>query len=350
MPTVNYFKTSLAIISTVLYKLPGCHSYTRITQRSTPRTFAAFNDVPLTGGYVVMPFEPTSSAPIVLIEPTYVEHLPLHLPTTSGACQLSAIGELAERSFYADAFAKVKAKLTNGALQKIVLSRRLHVEVSHPCDEETLFLRACHNRPDSYVALWSTPQTGAWLVATPEPLLRKSHSAFSTVALAGTQPAEAVTQWSEKNQKEQAIVAQFVEQAIRQETADVHRSECHTLCYGNLHHLCTDFTFTLRSEESMRRLLQGLHPTPAVCGWPQGKALHAIIEAEQTSRMYYAGFSGPLCMAGETHLFVSLRCMQLRGSCATLYAGGGIMPESTEQEEWDETCRKLETMLEVLRG
>lgn len=297
-----------------------------------------------------MPFLPSSSAPIVLVEPEEKYRCPLHPPKLSKPCSLSIVESLSERAAYAAAFSKAKAHLTDGRLKKVVLSRRLHVECAGMSDNETLFLRACHNRPNSFVVLWSTPQTGTWLIATPEPLLRKNGDTFATVALAGTQLVDSTANWNEKNKREQEVVAQFVEQVVSKESTSVQRSECHTLRYGNLQHLCTDFSFTLRSEKNVCHLLQGLHPTPAVCGLPQSEALHTIIQSECAPRKYYAGFSGPFLLEGETQLFVSLRCMQISVAQATLYAGGGIMPESVEQEEWEETCRKLETMLEVLRG
>lgn len=240
-------------------------------------------------------------------------------------------------------------------LQKVVLSRRLQVKSQQPWNAEELFMQACHNRTNSFIALWTTPQTGTWLVATPEPLLQKQGDNYSTVALAGTLPYDATNnkepQWDNKNRQEQALVAHFIESQIRPICQSLSHSACHTLHSGNIQHLCTDFAFKLSNSCNERLLLQHLHPTPAVCGLPQADALRAIIESEATPRQYYAGFSGPFHLGtDETQLFVSLRCMQLQYAHATLYAGGGIMPESKEQAEWDETCRKLQTMLDVLRG
>ena len=94
----------------------------------------------------------------------------------------------------------------------------------------------------------------------------------------------------------------------------------------------------------MTRTLSLLHPTPAVCGLPRDNALATIRLAEPDARSFYAGFSGPLFLHGETRLYVSLRCMELIGDRASLYAGGGIMPESTVETEWEETRRKMATM------
>jgi isochorismate synthase len=56
---------------------------------------------------------------------------------------------------------------------------------------------------------------------------------------------------------------------------------------------------------------------------------------------------GPLQLPA-THLYVSLRCMQLLADGYWLYAGGGLLPDSTEEQEWQETEAKMETMRSLL--
>ena len=52
----------------------------------------------------------------------------------------------------------------------------------------------------------------------------------------------------------------------------------------------------------------------------------------------------------HTHLFVTLRCMQIfRGFCR-LYAGGGLMPDSVEEQEWQETENKMACMRQAIRN
>ena len=55
---------------------------------------------------------------------------------------------------------------------------------------------------------------------------------------------------------------------------------------------------------------------------------------------------GPLGI--ETHLYVSLRCMNIEGSHYHLYAGGGLLKDSILEQEWQETEAKLETMRSLL--
>jgi isochorismate synthase len=95
-------------------------------------------------------------------------------------------------------------------------------------------------------------------------------------------------------------------------------------------------------------LLQALHPTPAVCGLPKQETFRFITAHEHVSRQYYSGFMGPLGIAHSTHLYVSLRCMQIHGNEHHLYAGGGLLKDSVEQQEWLETEAKMQTMKKIL--
>jgi len=97
-------------------------------------------------------------------------------------------------------------------------------------------------------------------------------------------------------------------------------------------------------------LLQELHPTPAVCGLPKREAFGFIVRHEHTPRQYYSGFMGPLEMNAGTHLYVSLRCMQMTETKYRLYAGGGLLKESRMESEWQETEAKMQPMRQLLNS
>ena len=74
-----------------------------------------------------------------------------------------------------------------------------------------------------------------------------------------------------------------------------------------------------------------------------------ILQHEHHSRKYYSGFVGPISPQGKTHLFVSLRCMNiLQDGICELYAGGGLLKESEMEKEWKETEAKMQTIKRVL--
>jgi len=50
----------------------------------------------------------------------------------------------------------------------------------------------------------------------------------------------------------------------------------------------------------------------------------------------------------STHLYVSLRCMQITDNAYRLYAGGGLLKDSLLEQEWQETEAKMQTMRGLL--
>ena len=110
----------------------------------------------------------------------------------------------------------------------------------------------------------------------------------------------------------------------------------------------SDFTFTLSDNRHLGDLIACLHPTPTVCGLPKREAFQFIIHNEHRPRRYYSGFMGWLNPAGDTHLYVSLRCMNIADGSCRLYAGGGLLRDSVMEQEWQETEAKLETMRRLI--
>ena len=333
-----------------LFKCPHESIFRRIEQFSKPKTYHKLEDIPTTGGYLIAPFVCSEDCPILFIEPdaTSVSEV----KPTAFVCDNGFVNnELEERETYSSAFKLVSKMLKDKEVKKLVLSRRLCCKLSSSIDAEKLFLRACTLRPSNFVSLWYTPASGTWLVASPEPLLERVNSVWHSVALAGTLPwiDNGNVSWNHKNKEEQALVKDFIVTTLMPVTDDMNISPTYSLRSGNIQHLCNDITFTLKSDVKPCQILQALHPTPAVCGLPREKSKKAILAIEPTSRLYYAGFSGPYLLQEQTVLYVSLRCMQLGANSATLYAGGGIMPESEENEEWKETVRKMATMMQLIK-
>ena len=190
-------------------------------------------------------------------------------------------------------------------------------------------------------------------MATPEVLVRNDMHRWHTMALAGTMKwrgevcGEAL--WSDKNIQEQRYVSTYLAHCLGRFGAGITETEPRTVRAGQLVHLRSDFRFTLPDGRKIGDLINASHPTPAICGLPKDEAYRFILSNEHISRRYYSGFAGPFDPDGTTHLYVSLRCMQIFDNYYRLYAGGGLLSDSTEQQEWDETEAKMETALEVFK-
>ena len=341
-----------------IFRLPYAEEATLIQQtEGEPAELLSCTELNGKSGFVVAPFQITAQQPILLIRPDKVEVIEVRgNKQEAGGDKQEAGGEKGvASSTYAIDFANYHSQLEAGTFQKIVLARCADEKVSDDLDTMTLFHKACALYPRLFIALVYTEKSGCWLTATPEILLDGDGTNWRTVALAGTMKLEGdqlngegeTLRWSTKNIQEQRIVATYITECLEQFTGDFREEGPRTVRAANLVHLRSDFTFTLPDANHLGDLLNTLHPTPAVCGLPKCEAFRFIVSNEHTPRRYYSGFMGPLNVPLSplsVHLYVSLRCMNIEGDTCHLYAGGGLLKDSTEEQEWAETEAKLETM------
>jgi menaquinone-specific isochorismate synthase len=111
-------------------------------------------------------------------------------------------------------------------------------------------------------------------------------------------------------------------------------------------HLKTEIQATLNNEVTDAQLLEALHPTPAVAGYPVEKVLPLIKKFEPFSRGWYAGLFGYVGH-DTTEFTVAIRSGLINKNRITLFAGAGILPESNEASEWDEIEQKMNSFLKV---
>ena len=179
---------------------------------------------------------------------------------------------------------------------------------------------------------------------------------IKTVALAGTQLATKANTviWQEKEQTEQQLVTDFIVESLEGLVKDITISSPYSVRAGNLWHIKTDISATLKSRKFLQKVITALHPTSAVCGLPKEAAKRFIIENEGYDREYYSGFLGELNIdlltfkTLQTDLFVNLRCMKIVKDKAQLYIGCGITKDSDPEKEYLETVNKAMTMKKIL--
>lgn len=351
-----------------MFRLPLSDEYTEIVQvEGEPEEFLSCAELSGRNGFVFAPFTPSAGRPVLLLRPDDCHTAKvdtLSVVDTEDKVTLTTVCD--NRASYAIDFANYHAQLENGSFGKIVLARQSVLESSHEIAPRQLFARACRLYPRMFVALVYTSRSGMWLVATPEVLLEGHRCLWQTMALAGTMklspsqmafdnppsPSHTLEEhgitWSAKNIREQRYVATYITECLEHFTSDFKEEGPYTVRAGELIHLRSDFTFSLSDNSHLGDLLEQLHPTPAVCGLPKDAVCKFILENEASPRGYYSGFMGMLAPSAYTHLFVTLRCMQIKGCRFTLYAGGGLLVDSDEEHEWNETEAKMETMKKTI--
>jgi isochorismate synthase len=243
---------------------------------------------------------------------------------------------------------RIHQEIRAGACDKVVLSRTKSV----PYNTDFLssdFERLCETYPNAFVYLVSSLKYGTWIGATPELLLHKSGDQYQTVALAATKKKDDLSDWTDKEYFEQGVVKEFIVQRLRELGCEgIQSNDRHEYLAGPLKHLRNEITFKSTSIP-LDKLVQSLHPTPAVSGLPQDKAIAIIKKLERHDRALYAGVIG-VVDEQSSHLFVNLRCAQVFKNTLCLYVGGGHTEASDPLAEWEETENKAKTLLNILQN
>lgn len=218
------------------------------------------------------------------------------------------------------------------------------------------FLELFEAYPNAFVYCFHTHQSGLWIGATPEILLKASSNKLSTMALAGTRPCSngnpsgsnltPVSTWDSKNREEQQLVTDFILDCLLKTGLNPIAESPLTRTAGPVEHLCTSIHAAYDSDiydpSSLPSLLS---PTPAVCGSDQITAMRFITKAESFQRGYYGGYCGPVDNKNHFSLYVTLRCCRIEAGKVAYFAGGGITSQSKCNDEWIETENKISTLL-----
>jgi isochorismate synthase len=243
--------------------------------------------------------------------------------------------------------AEAVSEIQNGVFEKVVLSRS--IEIPSKIAVFSTFKRMMQGYPTAFCSLFYHPKIGCWMGATPEQLVKVSNKKFETVSLAGTYSKATFTNWTHKEMHEQQVVTDYIVNSVKSEVKNITISKPETVEAGQLVHLKTMISGEIESSSALKKMLQQLHPTPAVCGFPTDVALDFILKNEKYNREFYSGYLGLWeATASNANLFVNLRCMQVQKNKVVLYVGCGITANSNPTSEFLETEYKSMTMRNIL--
>jgi menaquinone-specific isochorismate synthase len=251
--------------------------------------------------------------------------------------------------------------ISAGRLRKIVLARAQEAARGEGCVDAWAALTALERQyPTAYRFLLRPPGSAtAFFGATPELLVRLENGELHSHALAGSAPRGTTPDeddrlgkallTSTKDRHEHELVVNW----LRASLAPISRAldippEPAVVMLRNIQHLFTPVHGQLRERQPVLRIVERLHPTPALGGDPQAEAVTAIAELEPTPRGWYGAPVGWVDSAGGGEFAVAIRSAVSAGARVRLYAGAGIMGDSDPDKEWDETALKFRPMMGAL--
>ncbi len=264
------------------------------------------------------------------------------------------------RKYFENLVSKGIQAIKNGEFSKVVLSRKETVDLVD-FDWIMAFEKLANLYPSTFAYCFYHPKVGIWMGATPEQLLKVNNNSFETIALAGTQKETASKEviWHTKEKEEQQYVTDYIVAKLEKVASEVLISAPYSIKAGSIWHIKTEISGVLNSGSSLQEIIQLLHPTPAVCGFPKDKSKAFIVENEHYDRTFYTGYLGELNSSFSadrisSHLFVNLRCMEIdfvskhEITKVNLYMGCGITKDSVPEKEWEESINKSATMKRIL--
>lgn len=255
---------------------------------------------------------------------------------------------------YRAAVAEAVRRMRAGELEKVCLAHDLLVVGDEPFDPRFLL----GGLAERYPTCWSYA-VDRLVGATPELLVRRTAGVVESRVLAGTiwpgsgDNLSGRLLGSAKDRHEHALAVDSLADALRPlcSTLDV-PEQPGVIALHNVSHLSSDVRGTLDAADpaSLLELAEAVHPTAAVGGTPRDAALRLITELEGMDRGRYAGPVGWVDSSGDGELGIALRCAQLDGEVARLFAGCGIVADSDSRKEAREAAAKMVAVRDALHA
>jgi menaquinone-specific isochorismate synthase len=275
------------------------------------------------------------------------------VPATMGAIATEVGRSERPEAEWAALVEQLRAEIARGTLEKVVLARRLELELEREV-EPALVLGRLRQQAQECTRFLVRQSGATFLGATPEWLARKRGPLLETAAVAGSmstldrQGAARLLE-SGKDRAEHAIVVREILRALSPLTSSIeHADQPELYQLRHVFHLRTRIRATLKGTHHLLHVVEQLHPTPAVGGVPMARALEWIERHEPDERGWYAGPVGWFDAAGDGDMAVALRSGVLAGRLAELYGGAGIVDRSSPAAEFAETRWKLAALLGAL--
>ena len=247
-------------------------------------------------------------------------------------------------------------KIEEHSVEKVVLARDIISNVVDDFDNSAALKYLATNFESCF-----TYSVDGLFGASPELLVKVSHSQVSARVLAGTagrgtDPGvdEAIglaLTSSQKNLEEHKFAIDSLVSALAELAENIDADETpFSLALPNLWHLASDVHAVLKANSSSLQVVKALHPSAAVAGTPRDKALELIQDIEQLDRGRYAGPVGWIGADGDGAWAIALRGAQLdkKNNLIRAFAGCGVVAGSTPEAELAETNLKFKPILDAL--
>ncbi len=264
------------------------------------------------------------------------------------------------RQQYGEKFRQVQAYLQSGDCYQVNLAQRF--QASYEGDEWAAFVRLNRANRAPFSAFLRFDDS-AILSLSPERFIQLEQGQIQTRPIKGTLPrldnpiadAEQANRLahSAKDRAENLMIVDLMRNDIGRVAVpgSVRVPELFVVeAFPAVHHLVSTITATLPAGLHATDLLRAAFPGGSITGAPKVRAMEIIDELEPHRRNAWCGSIGYLSVCGNMDTSITIRTVT--ASEGTLYcsAGGGLVADSEEGAEYQETFDKVNRILSQLES
>ncbi|WP_312946665.1 aminodeoxychorismate synthase component 1 [Superficieibacter sp.] len=264
------------------------------------------------------------------------------------------------RAEYGEKFRQVQEYLHSGDCYQVNLAQRFQARYSG--DEWSAFcqLNAANKAPFSaFLRL----NRSAVISLSPERFIQLRHTEIQTRPIKGTLPrlddphldAQQATKLahSAKDRAENLMIVDLMRNDIGRVAVpgSVKVPELFVVePFPAVHHLVSTITARLPEALHASDLLRAAFPGGSITGAPKVRAMEIIDELEPQRRNAWCGSIGYLSLCGNMDTSITIRTLTAHDGQLYCSAGGGIVADSEEQAEYQETFDKVNRILQQLES
>lgn len=120
--------------------------------------------------------------------------------------------------------------------------------------------------------------------------------------------------------------------------------------YSHVMHIVSNVRGELRDDLSAMDAFWSCFPAGTLTGAPKVRSMEIIYELEKEKRGLYGGAVGYLDFRGTLNTAIAIRTMVIRDGVIYFQAAGGIVADSTPENEYEETMNKMRAGLTALES
>lgn len=262
------------------------------------------------------------------------------------------------RESYDKAYFATKNHIKEGDIYQLNLTHRLHAKAKISSIE--LFQKIIEDNEVGFLA-YIKHKDFEILSASPERFIKIKGNKIETSPIKGTRPRGKTKEEDlklknelKKNKKEEAELNMIT---------DLLRNDLGRFCkigsvkveekrvikkYSNVWHTLSRISGEIDKKTNTIKGLISMLPGGSITGCPKKRAIEIIDKIEPTTRGIYTGIIGQITNKNDMDFSIAIRTIIKKGEDLYLQVGGGIVADSKNKDEFEETLHKAKSFMKIL--